>query len=151
MAHGAWPGLSCKPLAAWSWCFVIKVFSSYSWLLPTPKRVSVPRPPKLAIRASSGSFFFWKYFRKYSLPYALPKLCSLLYFYSKFNFVITCCLLTFCDPSIWPHGLVDGSWSLAWALMQASGCMKLLFCDQSLFKLQLAFPHPQEGLGTETP
>jgi hypothetical protein len=57
----------------------------------------------------------------------------------------------FCDPSMWPNGLANGSWSLAWALMQASGCMELKFYDQSLFKLQLAFPHPQEGLGTETP
>jgi hypothetical protein len=24
--------------------------------------------------------------------------------------------------------------------MQASGCMELMFCDQSFFKLQLAFP-----------
>jgi hypothetical protein len=33
--------------------------------------------------------------------------------------------------------------------MQASGCMELMFCDQNLFKLQLAFPHLHEGLGTE--
>jgi hypothetical protein len=52
---------------------------------------------------------------------------------------------------MWAHGLADGSWSLARALMQASGCMELMFYDQSLFKLQLAFAHPQEGLGTETP
>jgi hypothetical protein len=58
---------------------------------------------------------------------------------------------TFCDLSMWAHGLADGSWSLAWALMQASGCMELKFCGQSLFKLQLAFPPPQEGLSTETP
>jgi hypothetical protein len=41
--------------------------------------------------------------------------------------------------------------SLAWALKQASGSMELRFCDQDLFKPQLAFPHPHEGLGTETP
>jgi hypothetical protein len=35
--------------------------------------------------------------------------------------------------------------------MQASGCMELMFCDQNLFKLQLAFPHLHEGLGTENP
>jgi hypothetical protein len=35
--------------------------------------------------------------------------------------------------------------------MQASGCMELMFYDQILFKLQLAFAHPQEGLDTETP
>jgi hypothetical protein len=58
---------------------------------------------------------------------------------------------TLYDPSMWAHRLADGKWSLAWALMQASGCMELMFCDQSLFKLQLAFAHPQEGLGTETP
>jgi hypothetical protein len=58
---------------------------------------------------------------------------------------------TFGDPSMRPHGLADGSWSLARALMQASGCMELMFCDQNVFKLQLAFPHFQEGLSTETP
>jgi hypothetical protein len=58
---------------------------------------------------------------------------------------------TFCDPSMWPHELADGSVSLAWALKQASGSMLLMFCDQNLFKLQLAFPHPHEGLGTKTP
>jgi hypothetical protein len=35
--------------------------------------------------------------------------------------------------------------------MQASGCLELMLCDQSFFKLQLAFPHPHEGLNTETP
>jgi hypothetical protein len=35
--------------------------------------------------------------------------------------------------------------------MQAFGSMELMFCDQNLFKLQLAFSHPHEGLGTETP
>jgi hypothetical protein len=35
--------------------------------------------------------------------------------------------------------------------MQASGSMELMFSNQSFFKLQLAFLHPQEGLGTETP
>jgi hypothetical protein len=39
--------------------FVIKVFLSYNWLFPTPKRVSVPRPPRLAIRANCESFFFY--------------------------------------------------------------------------------------------
>jgi hypothetical protein len=39
-------------------CFVIKVFSSYSWLFSTSKRVLILRPPELAIRASGGSFFF---------------------------------------------------------------------------------------------
>jgi hypothetical protein len=29
--------------------------------------------------------------------------------------------------------------------------MELRFCDQNLLKPQLAFPHPHEGLGTETP
>jgi hypothetical protein len=58
---------------------------------------------------------------------------------------------TFCDLSMWAHGLADGSWSLARALMQASGCMELMFYDQIIFKLQLAFAHPQEGLDTETP
>jgi hypothetical protein len=41
--------------------------------------------------------------------------------------------------------------SLAWALKQASGSMELRFCDQDLFKPQLAFLHPHEDLGTETP
>jgi hypothetical protein len=58
---------------------------------------------------------------------------------------------TFCDPSMWPHELADGSMSLARALKQASGSMELMFCNQKLFKLQLAFPRPHEGLGTETP
>jgi hypothetical protein len=58
---------------------------------------------------------------------------------------------TFFDPSMWPHELADGSMSLAWALKQASSSMELGFCDQNLFKLQLAFSHPHEGLGTETP
>jgi hypothetical protein len=35
--------------------------------------------------------------------------------------------------------------------MQASGSMELIFCDQNLFKLQLAFSHFHEGFGTETP
>jgi hypothetical protein len=34
--------------------------------------------------------------------------------------------------------------------MQASGSMELMLCDQNLFKLQLAFSHPLEGLSTET-
>jgi hypothetical protein len=46
--------------------------------------------------------------------------------------------------------MADGSMSLAWALKQASGSIELMFCDQNLFKLQMAFPHPHEGLGTET-
>jgi hypothetical protein len=29
--------------------------------------------------------------------------------------------------------------------------MELMFSYQNLFKLQLAFSHPHEGLGTETP
>jgi hypothetical protein len=29
--------------------------------------------------------------------------------------------------------------------------MELMFFDQNLFKLQLAFPHLDEGLSTETP
>jgi hypothetical protein len=58
---------------------------------------------------------------------------------------------TFCDPSMCDHELADGSMILAWALKQAFGSMELMFCDQNLFKLQLAFPHPHEGLGTETP
>jgi hypothetical protein len=40
--------------------------------------------------------------------------------------------------------------SLAGALKQASGFMELMFFYQNLFKLQLAFPHPHEGLDTET-
>jgi hypothetical protein len=49
------------------------------------------------------------------------------------------------------HGLADGSMSLARALIQASGSMEVIFCDQNLFKLQLAFSHLHEGLSTETP
>jgi hypothetical protein len=59
--------------------------------------------------------------------------------------------ITFFDLTLCAHGLADGSWSLAWALMQASGCMELMFWYQIFFELQLAFPHPQESLGTETP
>jgi hypothetical protein len=55
-------------------------------------------------------------------------------------------IVTFCDLSMCTHGLVDGSWSLAKALMQASGCMELMFCYQKISGLQLAFPHSQEGL-----
>jgi hypothetical protein len=35
--------------------------------------------------------------------------------------------------------------------MQASSWMELMFCDQNVLGLQLAFPHPQEGLDTESP
>jgi hypothetical protein len=58
---------------------------------------------------------------------------------------------TFCDPPMWPHELADGLMNLAWALKQASSSMELMFCDQYLYNLQLAFPHSHEGLGTKTP
>jgi hypothetical protein len=58
---------------------------------------------------------------------------------------------TFCDPSMWPHELADGSMSLAWVLKQAFGSRELMLFFQILFKLQSTFPHPHEGLGTETP
>jgi hypothetical protein len=60
-------------------------------------------------------------------------------------------IVTFCDLSMCAHGLADGSWSLARAFMQASGCMELMFCYQKFSGLQLAFSHPHEGLGSETP
>jgi hypothetical protein len=69
-----------------------------------------------------------------------------LYLDYKFVFVVTCymhnyrlcahcakhgiqssTILTFCNPSMCAHGLADGSWSLSWALMQASGCLELMF------------------------
>jgi hypothetical protein len=51
-------------------------------------------------------------------------------------------IITFCDLSMCAHGLADGSWSLARALMQASGCMELMFFYQKFLGLQLAFRHP---------
>jgi hypothetical protein len=39
-------------------------------------------------------------------------------------------IVTFFDPSMCAHGLADGSWSLSWALMQASGCLELMFWYQ---------------------
>jgi hypothetical protein len=59
--------------------------------------------------------------------------------------------ITLCDLTLCAHGLANGSWSLAWALMHASGCMELMFWYQNFFELQLTFPHPQEGISTKTP
>jgi hypothetical protein len=59
--------------------------------------------------------------------------------------------IQFCDLMLCAHGLAMGTMSLAWASMQAIGWIEMMFGHQKKFHLQLAFPHPQQGLGTETP
>jgi hypothetical protein len=42
-------------------------------------------------------------------------------------------IVTFYDLSMCDRGLPDGSWSLAWALMQASSLLELIFWYQPIF------------------